>query len=287
MRRLSFKGLLLSIVLLIGCVDADPIVEIPVTNKDTRASLTILSEVISSFDIVQDVVSSSDFFLKKYESLLPNGVVFIPIDSSYTDGDGVELLLDFGELGEMPHGLLCKDEKYRAGLIKFSLNRPYNETDAVLTIDYPTENPFYSGDGSIMSKFNGKLKLSRISDDEVKLSCSNLNITREDVIHNVVSNLSIRSIKDIGIGLVNDELSYSGEITVSTDNSHIDFETTEPLLKFYTLDCAKHIVKGKLDVKSSATKELITEVDFDPYMDSACDNEVSITSGGKSVIFKY
>ena len=286
MRRLSFKGLLLSIVLLLGCVDEGPVIEIPETNQETQKSLSVLAEVISSFDIVQDVVSSSEFFVKKNESFLPSEVKFIPIDTSYQDGDGIELILDFGGLGDEPHGLLCKDEKYRAGTIKLSLDKPYNKIDAVLTVEFPTINPYYSGDGSAMNKLNGTLKLTRISDDEVKLTCSKLSVRESETLHDVVSNLSIRSIKDVGLGLVNDELTYSGEIVISTESSNIVLVTTEPLLKTYTLDCAKHIIKGKFDVELTSSASEI-EVDFDPYQDLACDNEVAITANGKRVIFKY
>ena len=255
-RRLSFKGLLLLIVGLVDCIDEAPIVEIPVTNTETQVSLSVLSEVISSFDIVQDVVSSSELFFKKDETFLPSEVNVIPLDTSFQDGDGVELILDFGELGEMPHGILCKDEKYRAGMIRLSLDKPYQKADAILTVEFPTVNPFYSGDGSTMSKLNGTIKLSRISDEEVKLSCSKLTVRRQGVLHDVVSNLSVRSIKDRGLGLLNDELAYSGKITISAEEEEIELTTTEPLLKTYTHSCAKHIVTGKFDVKLSSTKEL-------------------------------
>ncbi|PCJ67725.1 MAG: hypothetical protein COA58_00900 [Bacteroidetes bacterium] len=286
MKKFIFRGLLLSIVAFAGCIDEAPIIEVPETTDNTQASLAVLSEVLSTFDIIQDLTSRNEFFMKKDASLLPNDVLYIPLDTSYTDGDGIELLLDFGDLGKTPYGLLCKDEKYRAGKIKLSLSKPYTEIDAILKIEFLATHPFYSGDGSVMNKLGGVLSLSRVSDDEVRLQSSKLTVEKEDVLREVFTDLSIHSIKDNGIGLLNDELSFSGEISVTYGELQTTLVTKEPLEKHYTLACAKHIVKGIFDVNQSNSASEI-EVDFDPDNDAACDNKVAILINGKRVMYHY
>jgi hypothetical protein len=281
-----FLGFFVVVLLLAGsCVD-EPLVEIPVTETATTSSLAEMSELISTFDIVVDLISTSDMFMKKGESLMPNEAVFEYIDSTFNDGTGIEILVDFGALGDTPQGLLCKDEKYRAGKMRLVLDKPYILPDAELIVSFDKENPFYTGNGQQMIEFTGKFYVTRVGLTDLKLHCANLNGKTGSEEFTINTVLDVKTTKEVGLGLVNDELSFQGEIKVTNAQTEVLLSTTEPFYKNYTLDCAKHIVTGIMKVNQSDNKSEIT-VDFDPEQNKACDNKVALTVNGKRIIYTY
>ncbi|MGB0851410.1 MAG: hypothetical protein ACPGTP_09185 [Bacteroidia bacterium] len=285
MSKFLFRILILFLVGAMGCTEL-PIIEVEETDETTHSSLGALSEVLSTFDIVQDYALSSDLLYKKDESLIPSSVLISYVDTTFKDGNGIELIFDFGSLGAAPHGVLCKDEKYRAGEFVLKLNKPYTYSDARLKIEFGKDNPFYSGNGQTMSKLKGSLTLSRSSLNEVILRCSDLVVQQEDIIQSIESNVSVMQEKDFGPGIVNDELTFAGYVNVTEGSVVTRLKTISPLYKNYKMGCAMHIIKGEMDVQMSSSKSEI-HVDFDPYDDMACDNKVELTINGKSVLFEY
>lgn len=275
------------LVLSFSACDEKSTVVIPESSADTEIALRAVSEVISTFDISEDFTSTSDFFLRKEESFLPEDAKITLIDGDFTDGNGIEAVIDFGARGIEPCGLLCKDNKYRAGKIHLSLNKPYDELDAKLTIRFDEDDAFYSGNGKEMAAMTGSIQIQRISNDELKLDCGNLNVVfneKETVV--MAARLSIICLEKQGKNLLNDKLSFSGVMTIETNNTQLTFKIVEPLIKHYELNCAQFIKNGLVDVvsNSSASKILI---DFDPHKDSPCDNTVSITANGRTFIYSY
>lgn len=281
-----FTLLIVCGALLWGCDEEPPVIEIPVNSEQSEHSLEVLSELISTFDVVQDVVTRSDLFHKKDDSFLPSTAVVYPIDTSFRDGDGVGVMIDFGDLGEAPHGVLCKDHKYRAGKIWISLNRPYNENDARLSIVFDENDPFYTGDGDIMGKQVGSITVTRASDHELLLQASELNFTMNDMTSYLSTSLSITHLEENGDGMIADKVAFSGNLSVKQGVDTVNLSSVSPLIKTYTLECAKHIVKGKLAAEISSNASQI-EIDFDPFEDKACDNKYRLTINGKSVIQEY
>jgi len=284
-KRLIFKGLLLFIVGLFGCGEI-PIVEVPETNETIYTSVHSLSEVLSTFDVIQDLALNPDIFNGNHNSLLPSTVLVLFSDTSFTDGDGMDFILDFGDLGLEPHGVLCKDQKYRAGKIALHLSKPYNANDAKLSVNFVEESPYYTGDGEHMSKFEGGLSLTRVSDIEVLMHCANLKFTDDDVVNSIETMMSIVDVETGGKGLIDNILGFDGAMTISDGNSSTTLSTNTPLQKKYTLECAKHIVKGELDVNSSKSISEV-HIDFDPDRDEACDNRIKLTVNGKSIYYDY
>lgn len=257
------------------------------TSQSTENSLLAVSEVISTFDIVEDFMSSSQLFLKKDESLIPADADIIILDSEFTDGDGIEAILNFGTIGLEPHGLLCKDNKYRAGKIHVYLDKPYSETDAKLTVSFDKDEAFYSGNGKEMSKIHGSLQLQRISDDELLLHCGELTVeTAEQEPVLIVATLSVVRLEKNGEGLVNDKLSFDGTLEVNSLNDDLTFNIVEPLNKDYNLSCAQYIKIGKIDVEPHNSASVIS-IDFDPNKDAACDHTVGITVNGRTFMYSY
>jgi hypothetical protein len=268
-----------------GCIE-ETIIEVTETHAVTDQSLQVYNELLSTYDIIEDFVSSADMFMKKDESLLPPEVVVTVIDAIYTDGDGVEVILDFGELGAEPHGLLCKDKKYRAGKVRITADNPYGLSGAKVSITFPKDNPFYSGSGDKMMRIDGDIIVHRIEDNKVNMYCTSLQFYDGEEEINLVTDLTIEKINDAGAGIIDDEMSLSGEVLLETVTGQVKLTTISPLKKKYTLDCAQHIIAGQLDIDQSNSISEIT-VDFDPVMDEACDNKVAITINGKTLFYEY
>ena len=286
MKRLLFRGLLLGLLAIaVGCQD-EPILEITETDETSQISLNVVSEILSTFDIVQDWSTGDLLYFKKDESLMPSDVVVSYLDTSFIDGDGIKLGFDFGFLGQSPCGLLCKDGKYRAGYFTVSLNRHPQDIDAKLVIEFPEDNPFYSGDGKSMTEISGAMVIKRISDDELKLTTAQLSVIENKEAKRVDATIAIRELADNGYGIVNDQLSFDGTLSVTDNQLTISLATTLPLRKNYTLECAKNIVEGKLNVNISNSISAM-DIDFDPDNDAACDNKVSLCINGKTVIYRY
>jgi hypothetical protein len=285
-KRLLFRGLLLSLLVTAGGCQEEPILEITETDESSQISLNVVSEILSTFDIVQDWSTGDLLYFKKDESLMPSDVVILYLDTSFIDGGGIKLGFDFGFLGQSPHGLLCKDGKYRAGYFTVSLNRHPRDIDAKLVIEFPDDNPFYSGDGESMTEISGAMVVKRISDDELKLTAARLSVIENKEAKLVDATIAIRELADNGYGIVNDQLSFDGTLSVTDNQSTISLATTSSLRKNYTLECAKNIVEGQIDVNISNSISAI-DIDFDPDNDAACDNKVSLCINGKKVIYHY
>ena len=102
----------------------------------------------------------------------------------------------------------------------------------------------------------------------------------------IAAYFSVQTLQDGGLGIVNDELSFSGTVSVSDSTSALLFSTTNPLIKNYALACAKYILAGDMVAVLPETNSIM-EVDFDPDHDRACDNKVALIVNGKRVIYTY
>ena len=274
------------VVIFLGGCSEEPVIEIKEDNQSTLTSLETLSELISTFDILDDLASSQDALKKKENELLPSDAKITYHDVSFIDGSGVDFEIDFGHLGQEPSGLLCKDGKYRAGKILVKLTRPYSEIGTVMTIEFPSSRPFYSGNGSTMERFVGKVKLKREDDDEISLTTESLKSGVSGQESDVEAELVIQKERDNGIGILNDIVLFGGNLVIENETSAVELQSITPLKKEYSLICAKNIIAGELSVKLS---ESISDIyiDFDPDKNEACDNKISMSINGKSVIYNY
>ena len=285
MKRFGYIFGCLIYLFLSSCQESD-IVEIEENNAPANASLAVVSELFSTFDVVDDLATTEELLLKKGNELLPHEVGVVFIDNTFDDGDGVELELDFGSPGSKPYGILCRDGKYRAGSLRLTFSKKYSELGCDVGIIFPAESPYYSGDGEILNQFIGEIHITRTSLNELTLVSENLNVISDGVESFLSSHITATKDLDWSVGIINDIVNYEGDFTMETGNSKLILSTLEPLQKRYTLECAKYIVSGKLSALPSQSASKI-EIDFDPYQNNACDNVVSITVNGKTIIHKY
>jgi hypothetical protein len=268
-----------------SCQESD-VVEIEENNAPATASLEVVSELFSTFDIVDDLATTEELLLKKGNELLPHEVDVIFIDNTFDDGDGIELELDFGSPGIKPYGILCRDGKYRAGTLKLTFSKRYSELGCDIGIIFPSDNPYYSGDGEVLNQFIGEIHVTRNMLNQLTLVSKDLQVVSDGIESFLTANITATKDLDWSVGIINDIVNFDGTFEMQTGSSILSLKTIEPLQKRYTLECAKYIVSGKLSALPSQSASKI-EIDFDPYQDNACDNVVSITVNGKTIIHKY
>lgn len=274
----------MALTILSSC-SPDEVTEVKETSLPAEQLISSITEVYSTFDILDDFISSSDLLFKKDEQLIPSSVDVVITDSNFLDGDGVSFYLDFGSVGSAePHGVLCKDNKYRAGKIYVTISSPYAD-ESSLSVHFDSYEPFYSGDGKLMNAFTGNLTIYKDRED-YEIFTNDLKI--EDTTSSITFQCDnrLRKTENPGAGILNDVVEIDGSFTILSNGGKYVAEISNDLIKKYTSGCVKNIVEGELKIEVEQSASDIS-ADFDPYGDAACDNLVEITINGKSFIHQY
>ena len=278
-------SLCICISLLFGCTKND-IVEITDDHKSTETNISVVSEFLSTFDIIKDVITSENIFNPDKLTVLPLGAEIVYADTTFTDGDGLDVLLKFGDLGSSPFGLLCKDKKYRAGTILLSLDQDYLIDNSTLKISLSKDEPFFSGDGEEMTQLVGDIKFKRLNSERISVKCNDFKLENSvaDILMN--ADLDIVEVIEPSTSEIGDHICVAGNIGLSNGHETATFTITSPLQKQSDYDCLRFISNGQLQVEKSSTISDIT-VDFDPNQDQGCDWLIVISTNGKRVFTHY
>jgi hypothetical protein len=218
--------------------------------------------------------------------VLPLGAEIDYADTTFADGDGLEVLLKFGDLGTSPFGLLCKDNKYRAGTILLYLDQDYLIDNSTLKISLLNDEPFFSGDGENMTQLVGDIKFKRLNADRISIKCDNFKLENSAADISMNADLDIVEVKASSASESGDHICVGGNIGLSNDHEMATFTITSPLQKQSDYDCVRFISNGQLQVEKSSTISDI-KVDFDPNQDQGCDKLIVITTNGKRVFTHY
>ena len=266
----------------------DEVVEVKETTDPVESMITAITELYSTFDVIDDFISSSELVKKKEDLLIPNSVDIIFTDITFLDGDGVAFTLNFGSLGtQAPHGVLCKDEKYRAGVLHVSMSEPYSSSSSEISIYIDSNDAYWSGDGEHMYKITGDMLLKKEDAQTIRVKTEDLDVFVNDEPVRFICDNKVIKTKDAGDGIVNDEISIDGKFKVTfSDQSYYEADIIKSLRKHYELQCIQSIVSGIIRLEGPHSSSQLS-ADFDPFNDEACDHLVQITINGKSTIYEY
>jgi len=231
-KRNIFISLVILTTAMAGCKE-DNLIEVSINSKSTEVSLSLLTEVLSTFDIISDLSSSNVLFLKKDQSLLPNGLIINYIDTTFQDGNGLKIELDFGGLGEEPHGQLCKDNKYREGKMMVAINRPMSQLDAKLEVSFSEEFPYYTGNGKKMTKLVGQMALLRKSETEITFSIKELKTSLVETTKNIKDQATKVKITEV-----------TKFLTELSKTDKVDNDNLVDLLQYYELVSEIKVANG-------------------------------------------
>lgn len=260
------------------------------SGEDAAEDLSYMNAMV---DMVEDVMSSEDFMLKKgKKKIKPDNVPINYVDTSFTDGDGTEIKINFGKVP-----VLCLDGFKRSGILIIRANKPYNEVGCVIeaytdgSMDIYKGNDvvgFYAEEGVDVGGGLEHITITRVAADKIELDytievyveiADPGNYDRTDGIHYPASGKF--TVTQIGgfddDGVLGNEYSISGGGKGENhDGTKYDITITEDLYRKIDPDCSKTMTKGKMTLKNEgATTDL--KIDFG---DGTCDNKITIILPG-------
>ena len=269
---------------MVGCrKDANATVETIVSAEDNS---TAENEFTSLFDVADDF-SSNDARTRSGNTILPSGAIVTFADSSFADGDGVECTIDFGPLKtSVPKGILCKDGRYRAGKVHLSISKRYFMDSTEVTVSTTDADNYYGGsDGVNLTKLTGTIKLTRLSETELKIDVINAKATNDKGTVAWQSTRKIKKLLDNGPGLLGDQFQIEGSASgINRNNENFTVNIDVPLLKKVEMGCARTFVKGKITLTNVSSGKTIL-IDYDPYNNQACDLVAKATINNKEYFY--
>lgn len=268
---------------ILGCNNQEYPIEIKDGYTSTVLGLSSISEFLSTYDLISDLISSNELFSSDNPPSLPLGTRFLAVDTSLIDGDGYEFLIDFGELGNLPLGTLCKDFKYRAGVLHVYLDQNYLNTSE-MTIVLSSDHPFYSGDGKEMTQLEGRIVLKQDSQKNMIVTGDDIQITNTKGHIELSTDIIIHERETGSTNQSSKIITINGNMQLKNDGEIQDYTIVSPLLKKSDNFCIRHILSGHIAINPFIENMVI---DFDPYSDSGCDNLISLTVNGKRTFLNY
>jgi len=284
----KFLGLILvvSATMFFGCSEELP--EVPENIHSAKDNVRAETHFFSMFDAAYDVIATNDKFRKSETSIIPSSVLLDFIDSSFKDGSGVSVTVDFGDVGfESPHGTLCQDGKYRAGKMHIFVNQSIQSIDfrAVITLD--SVDGFYTGDGEHMVQLNGTTIITPADLNAMRVQMKNASLNDDGLVTKWTSDRVVRQIKDAGDdGIWGDEYEVTGKSSgINRDGKPYEVVITESLVKRMESGCANTFVSGQLEVYSKTSSQQIL-LNYDPSGDAPCDALIEANINGRKQVFE-
>lgn len=281
MKRIVF---LVPILILFACnKEKNPSLDSIISAKDHS---TIETEFSSVFDVVEDF-NSNDRRVRSGQTILPSSAVVTFQDSSFSDGNGIECIIDFGPLKTTaPKGVLCLDGRYRAGILHLKMNKRYFQDSFECVVWAEESDSYYAGnDGFNLSSISGTMTVLKLNLSAFKITVSNAKLSNENGTITWQSTRIIEKKVDNSAGILGDEYSITGNAS-GLNRKGEAFEVTikEPLYKKIQMGCARTFTQGVVDLLNVSSQEKII-LDYDPYNNNACDMIAKATIRSKEFIF--
>lgn len=249
--------------------------------EDFSEDQEAMSELVT---LVQDVASTDPYMLKKSNSILPPGSVTY-IDSSFTDGDGMEVLV---VLADPTSGT---DGTYRQGYLTITANKPFSEVGCIIevigTLGASNTANMLAGYGFSIDPSRNSFKIERTAENKLTVKYS-LDLyyvitSWEDNIfigdhYMCTGNFVLTQTEGLQTpGTDGDKFALSGSSTGENHNQ-TPYTTTISKDLVYVVDktCSKTFTEGEMTLKNDGSSSDL-KLDFGT---GACDNDVVITLPG-------
>jgi hypothetical protein len=267
-----------------------PLIFIASCRKEVQESIQsaednaqIETEYAQIYEVVTDYAANNSRTGKTDDYMLPSGAMVTFTDTTFDDGDGVDFLIDYGPLNHSGSykGILCKDGRYRAGVVHVGLSNHWSNIPSTLTIAISSADNYYVGNGNKMYKITGTKVVNRTSDSSYTVTVTDATLQRDNGIAYWNANRTITRTFDAGQGWLNDEYTITGSAT-GTNANGVAFtaQTVTPLLKKLSVGCLSTFVAGKLVITNSNGNTF--SIDYDVFGNKECDKTVNVTYNGKT-----
>ncbi|MFT5512234.1 MAG: hypothetical protein ACI8SE_000631 [Bacteroidia bacterium] len=241
----------------------------------------------ATFDAAYDVIATDKKFRKLETTIIPSTTAILFLDSSYSDGNGVSVIVDFGSLGELePKGTLCQDGKYRAGKMRISVNQSIQSAEFRAIVTTNEEDSFYSGNGTDMIQLIGKTTISLTGVAGIRVKVSDAQVITDHNSYSWQSDRVIVQTKDNGDGIWGDEYMVTGSASgTNRDGEAFHVSISQPLMKRMEKGCAGTFISGIVKVTAKEGTQVVS-INYDPFENEACDEYAEANLNGKKSIFK-
>lgn len=188
------------------------------------------------------------------------------------DANTRTLTLNFGTTN-----CLCPDGRYRRGIIQAVFSGPYRQAGAVVTI---THNNYFVNDNQHL----GTRTITSLGSGSFDLNVQNASIIYANNGGTTAWSSVRHYTRTAGFGtatILDDAYSITGSLT-GTNRRSVSYTATiqQPLVKKFTLGCARHFVSGTIQLANTNGRTLL--LNYDPTGTAACDNIASVTINGNT-----
>lgn len=241
----------------------------------------------ATFDAAYDVIATDKKFRKLETTIIPSNTAIKFLDSSFADGDGVSVVVDFGGLGNQePKGTLCQDGRYRAGKMRIHVNQSIQSAEFRAVVTTTPEDSFFSGNGTDMVQLIGKTTITLTGVAGIRVRVTDATVIDGDRVSTWSSDRTIVQTKDNGDGIWGDEYMVTGKASgVNRDGDAFTVTIDQPLVKRMEAGCANTFIAGVVTVAATEGTQVVS-INYDPFENEACDHYAEANLNGKKTIFK-
>lgn len=252
------------------------------SGEDFAQDQTAISALV---DMVQDAGETQGFMMKNGNSIIPASVPIEYTDTLLTDGDGIEISIDFGSTG-----VLCNDGWTRMGkLTLLTNNQRFSETGAWIKVIIPS--------GQLtMTRDDETFMFQMMSSEHITITRTAANTFKVDYIFDLEAGYpdgaggtdrewtspsgSFTATQTAGVdvpGASDDEFTIQGTCNgTNRGGTNYTVTITEDLVRKVDATCSKTFTKGKLELKNDGSKTSL-KLEFG---DGTCDNLIEVTLPG-------
>lgn len=205
------------------------------------------------------------------------------IDSTFFDGDAIEMILDFGS-SQLPlkSTQKCLDGKFRAGQLRIIIQSQYKENTSQSQVAIEPQMGYCFGSADRVRKVHKlDLRIVRVLTETLDINIQHFEMHDKSV--EIKGNLTMEKLTGINtLGVFGDHYQISGSGEVEGDDSDFKWKIAVPLLKKVEAGCGMIPVKGIVELVNDRSNKNAT-LDFDPFDNESCDRIVGMTLAGKEV----
>lgn len=241
---------------------------------------TELTSVLEFADEVSDQTTGKGTPLGFQLQYFSKETHVVILDSTYYDGDGIEILLDFGpSVLPLKSTQKCIDGRFRGGKLKLLLESHYIENSAKSHILAVDDEPYIFGTESQTFTID-KLEIDVERKLRELLSFNVKKIELSNKSFELDAGITIEKITGINTqGIFGDHYLVKGEGHAEMNDEEFHWTINAPLLKKLEPGCGMIPVKGLINLGSEKSKDQ-TVIDFDPFNNESCDRIIRITNAG-------
>lgn len=260
-------------------------------NESSAISYGLLqTELASLMELVDEVSDQttgkgapSNFLLKN----LSKEAKIIVIDSSYFDGDDIELVIDFGSVVKpFKPTQKCMDGRFRAGKVHVRIKSHYveNSSESFVFID-PNEEYWFGAEGKPSQILDFSMSITRDLRERLMYNNVKFKVKLGEAESEFEGNLVLEKIAGILTpGIVGDQYLLTGQGNIEHGDDEFDWKIISPLKKKIEPGCGMIPVMGEVLLENERTNKNIN-LDFDPFKNESCDRIVRATIAGEMIDF--